>query len=406
MRVVGFHLMPWTEVEHAVAWPFSEDEYDPELGHELYEQYLGQLELCEEVGFDVVGVNEHHYSSYGLMPSPNLMASRLIECTDDIRIAVMGNILPLRGHPVRIAEEVAMLDVMSDGRLVSGFVRGIPSEYAAYGVDPDQSRARFSEATELITRAWTDPEPFDFDGELYQYDDVYIWPRPIQDPHPPLWMPAESEKSIRFAAERRIPIGRVFAGTQNCADTFNRYREIAETEYDWTPTSDYFWPCRFVYVSESNEQARAETEEHVEYFYEKLLGALYKSGAVKAVGDSEYREENAFEYEAKAKDVNSLAEKAMDPDFDELQQTGEIIVGDAEYVTDEIERQYETMGGFGTLINLFHVGTLPDELTRQSLRRFGNEVLPEIRDLCDDIDLSEFARRQAEAQQAPTEPSG
>ena len=375
MDVHAFHLMPWPHVEEAIAWPFSSDRFDPEVGGGLYEQYLDQLAYCEELGYDAVAVNEHHYTAYGLMPSPNLMAANLAERTDDIDIAVYGNVLPLRGHPVRVAEELAMLDNLTEGRLISGFVRGIPSEYAAYGVDPDESRGRFAEAWDLIVRAWTEPEPFDFDGEYYSYEDVYVWPRPYQDPHPPLWMPAESEESIRFAAGKRVPIGRVFASTAGMVATSERYREIAEDEFGWSPGRDHFRPTRMIYVGETMERAREEAEEHLAYFYEKLLGAIFRAGAVKAVGDTEYREENAFEYE---QNVPPKALEVMDFDFEEYQESGEVIVGDPTYVVEELERQYDALDGFETLIALLQFGSLPDDLARRNLERFADEVMPEL----------------------------
>lgn len=378
MEVTVFHLMPYPEVENAVAWPFSEDEFDPEVGQELYRTYLDQLEYCEELGYDAIGFNEHHFNAYGLMPSPNLIASNLATRTDEITLAPYGNVLPIRGHPIRLAEELAMLDNISGGRIRSGFVRGIPSEYAAYNVDPNESRARFKEAWDLVVQAWTAEEPFDFDGEFFQYDDVYIWPRPVQDPHPPLWMPAESEQSIRFAAERQIPMARIYIDSESIARTFEEYRRIASEEFGWTPTDDFFEPARAIYVAEDMETAREEAEEHLDFFYDKLYAPLYRAGAVQMVGDSEYREENAFEYEEAAPDKGS---RAMNFDFDWFQEEGEIIVGDPEYVVEQIEHQYDLMGGFGNLIGLFHFGTLPDDLMRKSLELFADEVMPEIRSL-------------------------
>jgi len=378
MEVHSFHLMPWRYVQEKVAWPFSSDQFEAEKGSQLYEDYLQQLEYCEELGYDAVAVNEHHYSAFGLMPSPNLMAANLANRTDDIDIAIYGNVLPLRGHPIRVAEELAMLDNLSEGRLISGFPRGIPSEYAAYGINPDESRGRFEEAWELIEKAWTEPEPFDWDGEYWSYDDVYIWPRPYQDPHPRLWMPAESEQSIRFAASKQVPIGRVFIGTDRIANTFDRYRDIARNEFNWDPEDEHFTPARFVYVAEDMETAREEAEEHLRNFYEYLLGGVYRAGAVKAVGDSEYHAENAFEYEEAAP---ARGERIMNFDFDQFQADGEIIVGDPSYVTEEIERQYDTLGGFGTLIALFQFGTMPHEVAKGNLELFADEVLPEIRHL-------------------------
>ncbi|MGQ4554950.1 LLM class flavin-dependent oxidoreductase [Halobellus sp. GM3] len=381
MEVHVFHLMPWTEVEDEVAWPFSDDQYDPDIGEELYQDYIDQLEYCEELGFDALALNEHHYSAYGLMPSPNLIATALADRTSDIKIGVYGNVLPLRGHPVRVAEETAMIDNISEGRLISGFVRGVPSEYAAYGVDPNQSRSRFEEAWALIIKAWTEEEPFDWDGEHYQYDDVYIWPRPTQDPHPPLWMPAESERSIRFAVERKVPIARTIATPQNVSNTFNQYRRIAQEEHNWTPGDEHFGISRMVYVGETDEAAIAESKEHIEYYYDKLLGGLYRSGAVKAVGDSEYREDNAFEYEEMATSRDEKGRKAMEADFDELHETGEVIVGSPETVIEKIEDQYEITGGFNRLITRFQFGTLSHEKAIENAERFADEVYPEIENL-------------------------
>lgn len=378
MRVISFHLMPWAEVEDEVAWPFSTDMFDPDPGAQLYQQYLDQLEYCEELGFDAIGFNEHHYTAYGLMPSPNLVASHMAARTDDIELAIMGNVLPIRDNPIRVAEELAMLDNISEGRIMSGFVRGIPTEYFAYGVDRDESRGRLKEAWDLIERAWTAEEPFDWDGDYWQYDDVYIWPRPHQDPHPPFWMPAESDESLRIAAEKQVPIGQVYHGTDVLNDIFDRYAELASTEFGWTPGPEHRWPCRTIYVAETMEQAREEAEEHVEHFYRVLLAGLYKAGAVQAVGDDEYDTENPEKY---YEYLPPRGQKAVDFDFDELQESGEIVVGDPEYVTAELEQQYETLGGFGSLIGLFQFGTLPHELTMKNLELFADEVMPALRRL-------------------------
>jgi len=377
MDVHVFHLMPWPYVEDEVAWPFSSDRFDPARGRALYETYLDQLVYAAELGFDAVAMNEHHYTAYGLMPSPNLMAAQLATRTEGVKIAVYGNVLPIRGHPVRVAEELAMLDNLTDGRLIAGFVRGIPSEYAAYGVDLDESRGRFAEAWDLVVRAWTEPEPFDFHGEYYRYEDVYIWPRPVQEPHPPLWMPAESERSIQFAVDRRVPIGRIYVGVEGMANTFGRYRELAN-EAGWEPTPDHFTPGHFVYVADDMDTAREEAEPHLRYFYNNLWGASYRAAGVRAVGDTEYREANAFEYERRAPDKGH---KALHFDFEALQAAGDVIVGDPSYVTERLAHEHEATGGFGTLIGLFQFGSLPDDLVRQNLERFADEVLPEVRRL-------------------------
>src|SRR3954469_3681087 len=161
-----FHLMPWPYLpppeefnqQYEAAWvTLPNSVYDPAKGHDLYNRYLDELVLAEELGYDGVVVNEHHQNAYGLMPSPNLIASALIQRTQKIQIAILGRALPLVNNPIYIAEEFAMLDNLSKGRIIAGFVRGIGSEYHSSGVNPFFSHERFHEAHDLIIRAWTEP---------------------------------------------------------------------------------------------------------------------------------------------------------------------------------------------------------------------------------------------------------
>ncbi len=171
MKFYYFHLMPYPmEHDEPSSWvTLSNRHYDPAVGHTLYNQYLDQLEYAEQLGWDGLCVNEHHQNCYGTMPSPNVMAAMLVRRTIRAKIAILGNGLPLRENPLRIAEEIAMLDVASGGRVISGFVRGISAEYFSTAVNPTHSRERFYEAAELILRAWTEEGPFPFDGRFYRY---------------------------------------------------------------------------------------------------------------------------------------------------------------------------------------------------------------------------------------------
>ena len=161
------------------------------------------------------------------------------------------------------------------------------------------------------------------------------------------------------------------------ASTYGRYRELAEAA-GWTPDESYFDAARPVYVAEDEETAREEAEEPLRYFYEDLLGAVFKADAVQAVGDSEYREENAFAYEDAAPEKG---QRAMNFDFDAFRERGEIIVGDPASVVEGIESLYEATGGFGNLVASLQFGTLSDELTRKNLELFADEVLPAIESL-------------------------
>src|SRR5207249_4151965 len=193
-----FHLMPYTHLElESHEWPFPNRYFDPEKASALYKTYVESMIHAESCGFDWVGCNEHHFSPYGLMANCNLIGAALVYPTSKIRIAMMGNLVPLN-NPIRIAEEYAMLDCMSGGRLIAGLMRGIPHEYIAYNIPPDASWSRQREAIALILKAWTEPEPFGWEGEHFQFRQVSIWPRPLQKPHPPLVVSASSLESARF----------------------------------------------------------------------------------------------------------------------------------------------------------------------------------------------------------------
>ncbi|MDE0056983.1 MAG: LLM class flavin-dependent oxidoreductase, partial [Defluviicoccus sp.] len=212
MKFNYFHLMPWTEIEEPDQdWPVANSKFVPDRATALYRTYIDTMVYAEECGFDWIGCNEHHFSPYGLVPLLN---------------------------PIRVAEEYAMLDVMSGGRLIAGFMRGIPHEYVAYNVAPGESWERLDEASELILKAWTEPEPFGWEGKHYKYRAVSIWPRPIQQPHPPILMSASSPESARFAARHRAKMGMVMLTDIEAAkDCIRIYRETAR-EHGWEPALD------------------------------------------------------------------------------------------------------------------------------------------------------------------------
>src|SRR5262249_31187929 len=158
-------------------YPDANALFDPVRGREVYAQHLDQMAMCEEYGFDAICMNEHHSKPYGLMPSPNIVAAALTQRTRRIKIGILGNLPALHGHPVRLAEEIAMLDCMSDGRIVSGFVRGVPQEYLALSLPLDEARERLAEAWDLIIKAWTAREPFEWRGKDLSYDRVSMWAR-------------------------------------------------------------------------------------------------------------------------------------------------------------------------------------------------------------------------------------
>src|SRR5690242_7828127 len=186
-------------------YPLAKRHFDAKTAVRTYEEHLDAWEALDRFGYDGVGFNEHHCSPYGLMNSPNLMASAAAQRTKRLKLLIYGNLLPLH-EPLRLAEELAMVDCLSNGRLVSGFARGIPREYQVHNVPLGESRARFEEAYEIVTRAWAE-EVFSYEGRFWSYKDVALWPRPVQRPGPEIWIPVVgSKESIEFAARKNAVI--------------------------------------------------------------------------------------------------------------------------------------------------------------------------------------------------------
>ena len=211
MKFMWFHLMPYTELpadfrdQHPSVWvDIHSSLFDPRRAHHMYNDFMDELEFAAQCGFDAICVNEHHSNGYGLMPSPNLIASSLARRTTDTAICVMGNSLALYNPPTRVAEEFAMIDCISGGRLIAGFPVGTPMDTCyAYGQNPSQLRDRYHEAHDLIMRAWTEADTFAFNGRFNQQRYVNIWPRPIQRPHPPIWIPGGgSMETWQWCAEQ------------------------------------------------------------------------------------------------------------------------------------------------------------------------------------------------------------
>ncbi|MEE8290471.1 MAG: LLM class flavin-dependent oxidoreductase [Candidatus Tectomicrobia bacterium] len=366
MRVYAFDLMPWPDLSAPSIYPDSNGLFDPKAGHDLFEQHLRQIECIEECGFDAICFNEHHSSPYGLMPSPNVMAAAVAQRTSRIKIGIFGNLPALHAHPVRLAEEIAMLDVMSGGRMISGFVRGVTREFLAYSVPIEEARMRVSEAWDLIIKAWTEREPFAWHGKYFDYERVCIWPRPLQQPHPPIVFPAESDEGLELAVAHRVPTGAGYRSTAKSLEIFERYRAAAK-RHNWTPQPSDHLLLRHIYVAESNAKARAEAETHLHYFWQYLMS--YHQGIMKLLG------QDLPQRPAVVQRAEELP--FWEFDYDLCQREGLSIIGDPDHVIRELQKQEEVLG-CGIVMGLFQFGSMPHDLAMKNIRLFAKTVLPEV----------------------------
>ena len=217
-------------------WPLPPGLYEPEVGMQAFQSVIERAALVEELGFDWVSFSEHHYGARILSPSPIVMASHMAAHLHKIKIAVLGPIIALN-NPVRVAEEFAMLDNLTQGRLVVGLLRGTTNEYLVYGVKPEEAREITTEGMELVLKSWTEPQPFGWQGRHYQYRTVSVWPRPLQQPFPPTYSLGTSRESCEFAARHHLGLGVSF-GPFDVMSTVTRYYREQCALYGWEPTPE------------------------------------------------------------------------------------------------------------------------------------------------------------------------
>ncbi|HZT08367.1 MAG TPA: LLM class flavin-dependent oxidoreductase [Chloroflexota bacterium] len=373
MEVWLFDIMPWPYRQWEIPHPFPGSMYDRKLGKELYDGHLALYKRADELGYDGVCFAEHHYGTNSVDPSPNLMAAAVATHTSNAKIITLGNCLPMHGHPIRLAEELAMIDVLSGGRLVSGFIRGGGGEYWAYSVDIEKGRSMFNEAAELIVKAWTAEEPFAWHGEHYHYDVVSILPRPMQLPHPPIIVAANSAESLEWAAERRYPLMTSFSPTDQIAETFGYYRQCAREQYGWTPQAKDCGVSRQVYVAATDAKAREEVEEHAACFY-NMLAAPAKQAQMASINARRYSE-RSFAYKSRAHEHMPHGEAAV---WDRVQRDGLLIAGSPDTVIRKIREQQEALG-VGIFMTYLPFGSLEPKQAMRSLDLFAKEVLPVIK---------------------------
>ena len=385
MKVFIFDLLPYAkhfdqykETKY-LPYPLPKDHFDPEIGARTYEEHLKCWEEMDKLGYDGVGLNEHHTTPHGLMNSPNMMAAVGAQRTKKLKFLLLGNLVPLH-NPLRIAEELAMADCLSHGRILSGFARGVPREYNVYGVSMGESRARFEEAVDIILKAWKEPV-FSYEGKFWSYKDIAIWPRPYQQPHPPVWVPfTGSKETIEWAGKHNFSavIPDHHRGlTQDIVGYFAK--QLAANGRTITPEHI----CYFAdaYVAPDRATAIKEYSPFYLYFVHTLWhhGSLEEKSSPKGTG---YLSSASYDYIKPENRVGAGVDregmmKTTLADIERKIDGGELAWGSPKDVTEQLIAGAERMGANTLLLNM-NVGAMSYEVFLEQIRRFGRDVLPKL----------------------------
>ncbi len=382
MKFTWFNLMPWPYLpddfrhKYRSVWvDIPSTLYDPAKGHALYNTYLDELEYAETLGYDGIGVNEHHANAYGLMPSPNIMAAALARRTSKAALVVLGNSIALYNPPIRVAEEFAMLDVISGGRLLAGFPVGtsMDTNYC-YGDIPGLTRERYKEAHDLIMKAWREQEPFAWNGRYTKLRYANCWPKPIQSP-PPIFIPGGgSLETYDFCLDYDYVYCYLsFSGYKRAKQLMDGYwQRVRERGKDDSPYRAGF--AQTIIVAESDAEAERDYREHVDYFYNRCLHVY--PGFADAPG---YRTIKTLKANVTAQMTRRAVGDVTNMSWDQLVHDGYVIAGSPDTVVGQMR---ELIHGLrvGNIFCLIHIGNMPKDKCMRSTKLFAEEVMPRLRD--------------------------
>ena len=376
----------------AVRLTFSNRNFDPQRGSQLYNMYLDEYEYSEEMGFDGLMLNEHHNTPTCLGATMNLEAAILARITKKPKIVLLGNPLPIFDNPIRLAEELAEIDMISGGRLVSGFVRGTGVESLATNTNPLFNRERFEEAHDLVMKTWTEPGPWRWEGKHYHFRVVNPFQVPMQKPHPPVWIPGTgSPETLVWCAEHHYPYIFLETDIQSTQDMKEIYAENARA-VGYEPGPEHLGYLVRIHVQDTDEKAQE-------------VGKGYMTGNI-GVGriplPRDYQ--SPVGYASASQDPRYLRIREQirsDPfrvggldtaAYDQILDSKRWIIGSPETVIRQLREVLSIMRP-GILSIWTNDGNISHEDTMRCLELMGEEVLPALREIGEELELTDPFQR-------------
>ncbi|HIN35191.1 MAG TPA: LLM class flavin-dependent oxidoreductase [Dehalococcoidia bacterium] len=346
--------------------------FDPSRGADLYNMYLDMWCAADEMGLNIMN-NEHHQTATCMVPAAPIMLGILARETKNARLLILGNPVANRSQPVRVAEEMALIDVLSRGRLECGFVRGVPYEIAPANVFPYRGTEKLWEAHDLITKAWTTHDgPFSFEGRWFHARQINIWPRPYQQPHPPVWVTMGSAESAAQVAKRGH-IGAVFlAGYPRIRSIFDGYREGYLDSHGKEMPIDRLAYCALISVGETEQEGLDVAEKLLWYMTSNKVPSQYS---------------NPPGYHSTAMAATMMRGNSSGTGLPtattlaEQMARGNVFAGTPDQVYDQIKNFYDYCGGFGNLMMMSQAGFMTFDETLSSMKLFSEEVYPRLKEL-------------------------
>ena len=325
---------------------------------QAFDELLEQIELTEKLNFNEAWFAEHHHSDYGMLASPNLMIAALARRTERLRFGNLVSVLPLY-DPMRLAEECAMLDILTDGRLNIGLGRGVPKDDMKHRLDRETAQARFEEGIEILLRAWTG-ETFSYSGKAWGYEEISCRPQPLQKPHPPIYYGASSPDSPAMVARRGWNLALSRQPLLNCAKAIEKYRAELANLGHVNGTGDAIM-VRDIYVADSDEQAWREAVPELMRFWQLATDNYWRGETVSEADLTRFTERYAYY-------PGGLTIKR-------LNEWGTSLIGSPDTIVKKARAMIATAKP-DSLVGMFQFGGLKHEQVMHSLELFGTKVMP------------------------------
>ncbi|HEX3937164.1 MAG TPA: LLM class flavin-dependent oxidoreductase [Xanthobacteraceae bacterium] len=382
MRVYQFseqaYYPTWNDHSGSLRVILPNRKCDPRVAADLFHRYYDEYQLCDELGLDIM-LNEHHQTATCMSSAVVIGLAVLARATKKSRLLVLGYPIGHRPDPLRVAEELSTIDVISHGRLDMGFIKGIPYEIPASNRNPTELMDRFWEAHDFIIKAMTTHDgTFNWEGEFFHYRQVNVWPRVWQEPHPPIWSTTGSSTQARVLGERGYVMATLGTGF-GTRKLYDAYRKGYVAKFGRAPGADRFAYLGLVAVAHDKEEARKRGD---------LIAGYLRTSAIVHVP---FRNPPGY---VSAEDNARLLRGETPPrgltrdgrainihatGVDDLIDAGVLFCGTPDEVCEQIVAFCEHCGGMGNLLMMGQAGFLTHEQTVDNLTLFSREVLPRLK---------------------------
>jgi alkanesulfonate monooxygenase SsuD/methylene tetrahydromethanopterin reductase-like flavin-dependent oxidoreductase (luciferase family) len=380
------------------------EQFDREIAANDFNYYLDENCYAEELGFDAVALNEHHGNPFCMGSVMNVEAAILARITNKVKIVLIGNPLPVLKHPLRMAEELAEIDLISRGRLVTGWVRGAGSEQFFNNANPAYNRELFNEAHDFIIQAWTKPGPWRYEGKHFHYRHVNPWVLPYQKPHPQMWIPGVlSPETVRWCAQHKYPYIGLGTALEPTCELWNVYAdEAAKLGYQAGPENfGYLIPTflaetdekaqevgkNFVFGGGQNAFSRPEHTLPPGYNSKGAIRMLAKHPGGSWLGVSPEKLRQQQEDQSEEVDYDEVRRKLL-RGYEKTQRNYQLIIGSPKTVLPKLKVLLRILRpGIFTFFNI--QGKVSNEDRMTSMRLIAEEVMPELREYANELGLKD-----------------